>query len=56
MDSGCLAPGETLDDDYDVSRPLLPAEVVGIIDQLLSLEVSDLLRHAFPRTRTVNRE
>lgn len=39
MDSGCLAPGESLDDDYDVTRPLLPAEVVGIIDQLLSLEV-----------------
>lgn len=39
MDSGCLAPGESLDDDYDVARPLLPSEVVGIIDQLLSLEV-----------------
>ncbi|AEO71070.1 uncharacterized protein THITE_2060019, partial [Thermothielavioides terrestris NRRL 8126] len=39
MDSGCLAPGESLDDDYDVSRPLLPSEVIGIIDQLLSLEV-----------------
>ncbi len=40
MDSGCLAPGESLDEDYDVTRPLLPSEVVGIIDQLLSLEVS----------------
>ena len=39
MDSGCLAPGESLDEDYDVTRPLLPSEVVGIIDQLLSLEV-----------------
>jgi N-alpha-acetyltransferase 35, NatC auxiliary subunit len=39
MDSGCLAPGESLDEDYDVTRPLLPGEVVGIIDQLLSLEV-----------------
>ena len=39
MDSGCLAPGESLDDDYDVSRTLLPSEVLGIIDQLLSLEV-----------------
>jgi hypothetical protein len=39
MDSGCLAPGESLDEDYDVTRPLLPSEVLGIIDQLLSLEV-----------------
>jgi hypothetical protein len=42
MDSGLQAPGETLDEDYDVSRPLLPSEVVGIIDQLLSLEVGPL--------------
>lgn len=40
MDSGCLAPGESLDEDYDVTRPLLPSEVLGIIDQLLSLEAS----------------
>lgn len=43
MDSGCLAPGESLDEDYDVTRPLLPSEVVGIIDQLLSLEVRRLV-------------
>lgn len=40
MDSGCLAPGESLDDDYDVSQLLSPSEVIGIIDQLFSLEVS----------------
>jgi N-alpha-acetyltransferase 35, NatC auxiliary subunit len=39
MDSGFLAPGETLDEEYDVTRPLLPAEVLGIIDKLLCLEV-----------------
>ena len=39
MDSGCLAPGESLDVDYDVTRSLLPQEVLGIIDQLLCLEV-----------------
>ena len=39
MDSGYLAPGETLDDDYDVWRELLPEEVVGIMDQLLCQEV-----------------
>jgi hypothetical protein len=42
MDSGCLGPGESLDDDYDVNRPLLPEEVLGIIDQLLCHEVGVL--------------
>lgn len=39
MDSGYLAPGETIEDDYDVWRELLPEEVVGIMDQLLCHEV-----------------
>ena len=39
MDSGYLAPGETLEDDYDVLRTLLPEEVVGIMDQMLCYEV-----------------
>ena len=39
MDSGYLAPGETLEDDYDVLRELSPEEVVGIMDQMLSYEV-----------------
>lgn len=40
MDSGYLAPGENLEDNYDVSRTLLPEEIVGIMDQVLCLEVS----------------
>lgn len=40
MDSGCLEPGESLDEEFDVSRPLLPEEALGIIDQLLCHEVS----------------
>ncbi|KAK0748539.1 Mak10 subunit, NatC N-terminal acetyltransferase-domain-containing protein [Apiosordaria backusii] len=40
MDSGCLAPGESLDEDYDVGRPLSPGEVIGIIDQLFCLEMA----------------
>lgn len=40
MDSGYLAPGETMEDDYDVSQTLLPEEIIGIIDQLLCHEVS----------------
>ena len=43
MDSGFLAPGETLYDEYDVLRELLPEEVVGIIDQMLCYEASFLL-------------
>lgn len=39
MDSGCPEAEETLDDVYDVCRPLLPEEVLGIIDQLLCHEV-----------------
>jgi hypothetical protein len=39
MDSGYLGPGDTLEDDYDVLRELLPDEVVGIMDQLLCTEV-----------------
>lgn len=44
MDSGCLEAEESLDVDYDVSRPLLPEEVLGIIDQLLCHEVGACLR------------
>lgn len=39
MDTGCLAEGETMEDDYDVTRNLLPEELLGVIDQLLCLEV-----------------
>ena len=39
MDSGCVESEEDLEETYDAARPLLPEEVVGIMDQLLSLEV-----------------
>ena len=39
MDTGVLMPGETLDDDYDILKELLPSEVLGIMDQLLCYEV-----------------
>ena len=42
MDSGYLAPGETLEDDYDVLRELLPEEIIGIMDQMLCYEVSTI--------------
>jgi N-alpha-acetyltransferase 35, NatC auxiliary subunit len=40
MDSGVLDEGESLDEEYDVTRSLLPEEILGIIDQLLCHEVS----------------
>jgi len=40
MDSGFLQPGETLEDDYDPLKPLLPEELVGIMDQLLCYEMA----------------
>ena len=40
MDSGYLEPGESMEDDYDVLRDLSPAEVVGIMDQMLCQEVN----------------
>lgn len=39
MDSGYLEEGETMQDDYDFSKALLPEEIIGIIDQLLCHEV-----------------
>lgn len=39
MDSGYLEPGETLEDEYDILRNLLPEEVLGIMDQILCHEV-----------------
>lgn len=39
MDSGHLEEGETMQDDYDFSKTLLPEEIIGIIDQLLCHEV-----------------
>lgn len=39
MDSGCVAPGEEFEETYDVSRSLLPEEVLGIIDELICHEV-----------------
>ncbi|KAG5980011.1 hypothetical protein E4U55_004484 [Claviceps digitariae] len=40
MDSGCVQPGEEVDVLYDVSRPLQPEQVLGIMDQLICHEMS----------------
>lgn len=39
MDTGYLAAGETLEDHYDVGERLTAQEVIGVLDQLLCLEV-----------------
>lgn len=40
MDSGCVSAEELVDNDHQqIMHSLLPAEVIGIIDQLLCLEV-----------------
>ncbi|KAI0107049.1 Mak10 subunit, NatC N-terminal acetyltransferase-domain-containing protein [Nemania sp. FL0031] len=51
MDSGALDEGESLDEEYDVTRGLLPEEILGIIDQLLSLEMAWHL--GYPLSQTV---
>lgn len=39
MDSGSLRPGEDLMEEFDTSIPLLPEEVIWIMDQMLALQV-----------------
>ena len=50
MDNGFLQPGETLDDDYDTLLPLLPEEVLGVMDQLLCYEVAWHTGHPLSQT------
>ncbi|KYK55707.1 Mak10 subunit, NatC N-terminal acetyltransferase [Drechmeria coniospora] len=51
MDSGCVGPGDEFEEMYDVSQPLLPEEILGIIDQLLCHEMSWHL--GYPLSQTV---
>ncbi|OAQ97268.1 hypothetical protein LLEC1_03165 [Akanthomyces lecanii] len=51
MDSGCVAPGEKFEEEYDVSRRLLPEEVLGIIDELICHEISWHL--GYPLSQTI---
>ncbi|KAL8833043.1 MAG: hypothetical protein Q9170_004548 [Blastenia crenularia] len=45
MDSGFLAKGESLEDEFDVLRELLPEEVVGLMDQMLCHEMAWHMGH-----------
>lgn len=40
MDTGLLEPSETLQDVFDVSSHISAAETLGIMDEILCLEVS----------------
>lgn len=40
MDSGFLEPGETIEENYDTLKDLLPEELIGIMDQLLCYEMA----------------
>lgn len=42
MDSGHLEPGETLEAEYDTLRPVLPDELIAIMDSLLCLQVGNI--------------
>ncbi|KAI0539173.1 Mak10 subunit, NatC N-terminal acetyltransferase-domain-containing protein [Xylaria digitata] len=50
MDSGALDEGESLDEEYDVARSLLPEEIIGILDQLLCLEMAWHLGYPLSQT------
>ncbi|TVY38701.1 N-alpha-acetyltransferase, NatC auxiliary subunit [Lachnellula subtilissima] len=50
MDSGYLQAGETMEDDYDFTQLLLPEEIIGIIDQLLSHEMAWHMGHPLAQT------
>ena len=52
MDSGYVAPGDTLEDDYNVLKELLPEEVVGIMDQMLCSEVCPSPRRRIYQSHT----
>ncbi|KAL1907463.1 N-alpha-acetyltransferase, non-catalitic subunit [Sporothrix stenoceras] len=51
MDSGCVSAEELVDNDHQqIMRSLLPAEVIGIIDQLLCLEMAWHLGYPLSQT------
>jgi N-alpha-acetyltransferase 35, NatC auxiliary subunit len=50
MDSGFLAQGEAIEDDYNVSQSLLPEQVLGVMDALLSVEVAWHMGHPLSQT------
>ncbi|KAI9669997.1 MAG: hypothetical protein M1831_007033 [Alyxoria varia] len=54
MDSGYVAPGESVESGFDTSKPLLPEEVLWIIDQLISCEMAWLRGWSLSQTLLLN--
>lgn len=50
MDSGMLPPEETLDDDLDLGRSLVPEQVLGIMEQMLRYEMAWHQGHPLSQT------
>lgn len=50
MDSGCLEPGETLKETFDVMAEILPEELIGIMDQMLCYEMAWHTGHPLAQT------
>ncbi|KAH0537157.1 hypothetical protein FGG08_006027 [Glutinoglossum americanum] len=53
MDNGYLAPGESLENEYDVTKALLPPEIIGIMDQLLCREQKMAWHQGNPLSQTL---
>ncbi|KAK5088190.1 N-alpha-acetyltransferase, non-catalitic subunit [Lithohypha guttulata] len=49
MDSGCLEPGESLDQEFDVTKDILPEELIWLMDGLLNREEEDFTTQLFNR-------
>ena len=50
MDSGILEDGESLDDDFDMSRDLLPEELIWLMDELSNREVAWMMGYPLSQT------
>lgn len=55
MDSGFVPESEAFDTDYDVGKPLLPGEVIYIMDQLFCREMAWLRGYALFQTLFTSR-
>ncbi|KAF1814453.1 Mak10-domain-containing protein [Eremomyces bilateralis CBS 781.70] len=51
MDSGALAPGEAFEDIYNAADELRPEEVLGVMDQLLRVEMA--WHQGYPLSQTI---
>lgn len=43
MDSGCLEPGESLEEAFDMDREFMPEEMIWLMDEMLNREVGRVM-------------